>query len=163
MSSIYWELKPPEQLAGDERIFIELNQWIIKQLIPEVQRFNCSYHHQTKILHIDNWSISIVKGGDLDLTCRRSTGILYIDTIGPLPLFFLLALKRWFKDEKWQNSLDLSYEDSTAVGDDIRKDIKLLNLLNLDSIDSIRDQGEAFGLIKKLIKIDPELSGKDWF
>jgi hypothetical protein len=158
---IYWELKTPEALTGDEDIFFELYKWLTQELGPRVRIFGVDIDEKGKYVRINDWVLLIGQYRTLDLARRRSSGILDHST-GHLPIFFLLALKSWFKEEQWKNALTLAYEDATTVGSDIRGNQKLLEHFGFTSIDDVRDEAEAFGLIQERIKFEDNLSD-DWF
>jgi len=162
---ISWEFQTPWQLPKDDSVLNEIVKWVefdlTKRLIDE--GIDCNFNLAKRQFHLDNWSITIGENLDFDLTKRRSTGLIRPED-GHRPVFFLLAVKSWFEEEIWRNSLFLAYEDSTGIGDDITKEFKLLDFFNINSIDDIRSDAEAFGLLKRLINLaQVSGAGADWF
>jgi hypothetical protein len=160
--TISWEFKPPWNLNGDEDIFYEINKWLSETLSPRLESLGGVYVFKKRTLHLSScWKLLIGKDADLDLARRRSTGLIHPED-GPMPVFFFLALKGWFEDEQMKNGLNLSYDDATSIGTDIKNEDKLLEFFDISSFEEVRSAAEAFGLIPERIKFVGTKSN-DWF
>ena len=160
---IYWSVEPPRTLSDDDGLLVKLDEWLVTTLDSRIKKLGCSFDTESRELNLTpNCKISIGKGKTVDLCKRRCSGIIEPQETGPMPVLFLLALKRWFPEEQWRNSLTIAYGDSTVVGNEIRKDSKFFEHFDIDSIEDIRDEAEAFGLIQERVVFSSSIQS-DWF
>lgn len=169
---ITWEFQPP-YFVKEDKLVPDLMVWakdLSQQLIGITTYADVSLKDPDDdtlsgmggMMLFESWSLSFGAGCDFSSFNRCSGTIKRED--GYFPVLFLMALRRRIEDESWRNGLFIAMPDATGVGDDLKKELSMLEFFGVKDLNEIRDAAVVFGLLQERIDLSLAAGNSpDWF